>query len=86
MTKLDGKVGIISGGLGDIGRSIAVAMAREGADVALGDIRQKDSAREVLTELTRLGRRCRYDEADVSDANSVREWFRIVGVNSGIRT
>ncbi|MBA3708339.1 MAG: hypothetical protein H0W83_05930, partial [Planctomycetes bacterium] len=54
---LEGQVAIISGGLGDIGAAIARLLAREGADIALGDIRDAAAVAPALAELRTLGRR-----------------------------
>lgn len=74
MTTLAGQVAIISGGLGDIGRAIALELARRGADVALGDLFEPGQAEALLAELRSLGRRARYDRVDVADAEAVRTW------------
>ncbi|GMV98627.1 MAG: hypothetical protein AMXMBFR83_29760 [Phycisphaerae bacterium] len=75
---LKGQVGIISGGLGDIGRAIALELARRGADVAVGDVLAERKARPVLREVEALGRRGRYDRVDVSDAEAVAGWVQAV--------
>jgi NAD(P)-dependent dehydrogenase (short-subunit alcohol dehydrogenase family) len=45
--KLDGKVALISGGDSGIGRAVAVAMAREGADIAIIYLEEHEDARET---------------------------------------
>ena len=45
--KLDGKVVLISGGDSGIGRAVAVAMAREGADIAIVYLEEHEDARET---------------------------------------
>ena len=47
------QVVIISGGLGDIGIAIARAFAREGASIAVGDIKSPDAAEGMLAEMKR---------------------------------
>jgi NAD(P)-dependent dehydrogenase (short-subunit alcohol dehydrogenase family) len=44
---LDGKAGLVTGGGGGIGRAAALAMAREGARVAVADIRPEAAAETV---------------------------------------
>lgn len=75
---LGGQVAIVSGGLGDIGRAIALELARGGADVAVGDVLPRAEAAPLLRELARLGRRGRYDRCDVADAGAVRRWVAAV--------
>lgn len=69
-----GRTAIISGGLGDIGRSIATALARAGANIALGDLQPEESAAPFLDELKNLGISALYTKLDVSDAGPVKNW------------
>ena len=85
-SKLDGHVAIISGALGDIGRAIARRLARDGADVALGDVRDETDARSLLDELRGLGAAARYDRVDVSDSDAVRAWVDAVTQDLGAPT
>lgn len=83
MGKLDGKVALITGGARGQGRSHAVTLAREGADVVVCDVaRQVDTVPypmgtpEQLEETVRmvedLDRRCVAVQADVRDAGQVQ--------------
>src|SRR5687768_2823036 len=81
---LQGQVAIISGGLGDIGRAIAVELARNGAAIGLGDVRSASDAQPLLEQLREIGARCRYDQADVSDADAVQRWLAAVEEGLGI--
>lgn len=81
-----GQVAIISGGIGDIGRAIALELARRGADIALGDIVAAEQARETLDAIRKLGRRARYDQVDVSDVTRVGEWISDVEADLGVPT
>jgi NAD(P)-dependent dehydrogenase (short-subunit alcohol dehydrogenase family) len=83
MADLSGRTAIISGGLGDIGRAIAIALARCGANIALGDILPPNQAQPLLQAIRELGRRCRYDNVDVSSAEAVRGWVREVELDMG---
>jgi NAD(P)-dependent dehydrogenase (short-subunit alcohol dehydrogenase family) len=63
--RLENKVAIITGGSQGIGKEYALRYAREGADVAIADVRE-DQAKEVVREIERLGRKALAIEMDVS--------------------
>ena len=65
--KLAGKVAIITGG-GGIGRSIALCLAEEGADIAVVDI-SEENARKVAAEVKGLGRKSLAVAADATKSN-----------------
>jgi len=54
---LDGRNALVTGGGRGIGRAIALALAADGADVAVNYRRDKDAAEEVVAEIEALGRR-----------------------------
>ncbi len=65
--RLSGKVAAITGAARNgLGRAIALAFAREGADVGVLDIRASD---DTVAAVTSLGRRGAGVEADVADPN-----------------
>ena len=57
--KLDGLAAIITGGDSGIGRAVAIAFAREGADVAIGYLSEKEDedADETVRWIEKAGRR-----------------------------
>ena len=71
MEALSGRVALVTGASRGIGRAIAVALAREGADVAVNYLRSEDAAQEVERDITALGRRCLLARADVSRSADV---------------
>jgi NAD(P)-dependent dehydrogenase (short-subunit alcohol dehydrogenase family) len=69
--RLAGKVAIVTGGGSGIGRGIAMALAREGADVAIPDI-QVLNAEKVSDEIKGLGRKAMAMKADVTSSADVK--------------
>ena len=69
--RLTDKVAVVTGGGSGIGRGIVLAMAREGADVAIPDI-QVLNAEKVAEEVKALGRRCLPMRTDVTSAADVK--------------
>jgi len=53
--KLTGKAALVTGGAVRVGRAIALALAREGADVAVGYLRSGAAAKVTVRELHSLG-------------------------------
>ncbi len=62
--QLTGKVGLVTGGTRGIGAAVAVALAREGADVAIVGRTEDDEARQTRAAIQALGRRCELITAD----------------------
>src|SRR3989304_3573936 len=69
--RLTGKVAVVTGGGSGIGRGIALAMAREGADVSIPDI-QVLNAEKVAGEIKALGRKVIAMKTDVTSAADVK--------------
>lgn len=79
-----GQTVIISGGLGDIGRAIALEFAKQGANIALCDIHPETAAREFLEELSQHKVQSDYRQVDVADANAVKNWVLHVEDKLGV--
>ena len=65
--KLQGKAAIITGGDSGIGRAVAVAFAKEGADVAISYLNEHKDAGETKSLVEEEGRRCILIPGDVGD-------------------
>ena len=70
--KLTGKAAIITGGDSGIGRAVAIAYAREGADVLISYLDEHDDAAETRRWVEQAGRKCVLVPGDISDAAHCR--------------
>lgn len=71
--KLLGRRALITGGDSGIGRAVAIAFAKEGADVAIVYLDEHDDARETVERVEELGRESYAVAGDVGDAHVARE-------------
>jgi 3-oxoacyl-[acyl-carrier protein] reductase len=72
---LEGQVALVTGGAKRIGRSIALRLAAEGADVVVNYATSKAEAEGVVREIQRSGRRAIAVEANVSRRAEVQKLF-----------
>jgi 3-oxoacyl-[acyl-carrier protein] reductase len=73
-----GKSAIITGGSLGIGATIAVDLAREGANVAINYRKHDAEAKEVAKKIEKLGKTCLIVKADVSNYNHAEGMFKKV--------
>jgi 3-oxoacyl-[acyl-carrier protein] reductase len=65
--KLKGRTALVTGGSRGIGRAVALALAEEGADVAINYVSSETAARDVADHIRKMGRQAILAQADVSD-------------------
>lgn len=75
---LSGQKALVTGAGSGIGRGVAVALGRAGADVAVNYVSGDESANAVVEEIRRLGVRAIACKADVSSENQVAGLFKRV--------
>ncbi len=73
MGKLEGKAAIVTGGTRGIGKAVALAFAREGANVAINYTRSEDAAVAVVAEMNQMGRKGLSFKVDVANGKEVKE-------------
>lgn len=73
MSQISGKVALVTGASRGIGRAIAVALAREGLDVAVNYLSKADEAEKTCSTIKDLGRKTIAAQADVSVSAEVAE-------------
>jgi len=72
MGRLDGRVALVTGGSGGIGKASVLQLAAEGAEVAVQFNRGKEAAQAVVDKVRGLGRKAVAIQADVTDYRSCR--------------
>jgi NAD(P)-dependent dehydrogenase (short-subunit alcohol dehydrogenase family) len=70
--RLEGKKALITGADSGIGRAVALAFAREGADVAVAYLSEDDDAKETQRLVEDAGRRCLLIRGDIGKAAHCR--------------
>ncbi len=65
--KLTGKRAVITGGDSGIGRAVAIAFAREGADVLISYLDEHEDARDTAKYVEEAGRKCVLVPGDLAD-------------------
>jgi pteridine reductase len=72
---LSGQVALVTGGAHRVGKAIALALARAGADLVIHYHRSAASARDTANEISALGRQVRIVEADLGDVIAITRLF-----------
>src|SRR3954469_22668429 len=74
--KLSERVALISGGDSGIGRAVAIAFAKEGADVAIVYLNEHDDAQETKRQVEQEKRRCILMAGDIGDERFCQQAVR----------
>jgi NAD(P)-dependent dehydrogenase (short-subunit alcohol dehydrogenase family) len=74
--KLEGKKALITGGDSGIGRAVALAFAREGADVAIAYLEEHEDAKETVRLIEDAGRKAVAIPGDLQDPGHCRDVVR----------
>ncbi len=80
---LQGRVALVTGGGRGIGRAISLALAEDGADVAVNYRRDAEAAEETVKAIEALGRRALAVQASVDDFEADRRMVERVGADLG---
>ncbi|MGB3492854.1 MAG: 3-oxoacyl-[acyl-carrier-protein] reductase [Elainellaceae cyanobacterium] len=75
---LEGKVAVVTGASRGIGRSIALALALQGASVVVNYASSSQAAEEVVNAISNIGREAISFKSDVSNAEEVERLFQSV--------
>src|ERR671919_202349 len=67
LMKLKGRTALVTGGSRGVGRAVAIALADEGADVAINYVSSESAATDVAEQIRKIGRRAILARADVAD-------------------
>jgi NAD(P)-dependent dehydrogenase (short-subunit alcohol dehydrogenase family) len=70
--KLTGKAAVITGGDSGIGRAVAIAFAREGADVLIHYLDEHEDAKDTAKYVEQAGRKCVLVAGDLADRAHVK--------------
>ena len=71
--KLTGKIAVITGGDSGIGRAVAIAYAREGADVLISYLSEDADAKDTADYVEKAGRRAVLVKGDIADPQHCRD-------------
>jgi 3-oxoacyl-[acyl-carrier protein] reductase len=74
--ELKGKSAIVTGGSVGIGATIAIELARNGANVAINYRKHDKEAKEVAKKIEKLGSKCLVIKADVSNFKDADDMFK----------
>ncbi len=75
MERFEGKRALITGGSRGIGKTIALLLAKEGADIAINYVKDEKSAEATKASIEKIGRKTVTVRADISDHKEIKGLF-----------
>ena len=80
---LKGKVALVTGSSRGIGRTIALKLAKEGADVIVNYFRRREAAEQTANDIEKLGVTSKVIKANVGDPEKIDEMFDLIASSFG---
>lgn len=80
---LKGKVALVTGSSRGIGRTIALKLAKEGADVIVNYFRRRETAEQTANDIKKLGVTSKVIKANVGDPEKIDEMFDLISSSFG---
>jgi len=77
--KLKGKVAVVTGSSRGVGRSVALAFGREGANVVVNYSRSEGAAKEVVSQIESMGQKAIAVKADVAKRDDAQALLKAAG-------
>ena len=81
--RLRGACALVTGGDSGIGRAVAIAYAREGANVAISFLEETEDAKDTARHIEACGQRCMLLPGDISDPKHCRHIVEQVAAEFG---
>ncbi len=81
--RLQGRVALVTGGAKRLGRTVALRLAHEGADVAIHYGKSATEARELVGEIEKVGRQAAAFSAELTDVSAIQKLVADVASHFG---
>jgi pteridine reductase len=82
-TRLHGRVALVTGAAKRLGRTVALRLAQEGADIAIHYGKSAAEAQELAGEIEKLGRRTAVFSAELTDVAAIQKLVDAVAARFG---